>query len=374
MCIFFNFIQYILLRCINLKTTSISRFNFYIIKLRKCIIPFIFLSFTICLILFSNSNLSSAKSGLQLWANSVVPSLFPFFVATELLSHTNIVNVLGKLLNKIMKPLFNVRGEGSFALIMGIISGYPVGAKIAMQFREKNICSKEECERLISFTNNSGPLFIIGTVGISMFGSSTIGLLLFITHILACITVGILFRFWKYNKKNLSQSYSNNYKKNSKNNNLNFSSLGEIIGNSITNSISTIMMIGGFVVLFSVVISILNSSKVLNIVSLLLMPVFNILNIPTSFITPFLTGIVEITNGINIISNIHIKAISTNIIFTAFLLGFGGISILLQVFSIISKTDLSIKPYIIGKFLHGSFAAIYTYIFIYAFPIFNLNL
>ncbi len=355
-----------------MKAISIPKFNFYIIKLKKCIIPFIFLSFTICLILFSNSNLSAAKSGLKLWANSIVPSLFPFFVATELLSHTNIINILGKSLNKIMKPLFNVRGEGSFALIMGVISGYPVGAKIAAQFRENNICTKEECERLLSFTNNSGPLFIIGTIGISMFGNSTIGLVLFITHILACFTVGILFRFWKYNNKSINTTYFST--ENRKNNNVTFSSLGEIIGNSITNSISTIMMIGGFVVLFSVVISILNSSKILNVISLFLIPLFNIINIPTSFIIPFLTGIVEITNGINIISGIPIKMLSINIIFSAFLLGFGGISILLQVFSVISKTDLSIKPYIIGKLLQGSFAAIYTYILIYIFPIFNFNL
>jgi sporulation integral membrane protein YlbJ len=274
-----------------------------------------------------------------------------------------------------MKPLFNIRGEGSFALIMGIISGYPIGAKIATQFRENNVCSKEECERLLSFTNNSGPLFIIGTVGISMFGNSTIGLLLFITHILACITVGILFRFWKYNSNSFKDDYLNSYnKKSKKNNDLSFSSLGEIIGNSITNSISTIMMIGGFVVLFSVVISILNSSKVISVLSLLLVPLFNMLNIPTSFISPFLTGLVEITNGINIISSIPMKMISVNIIFTSFLLGFGGVSILLQVFSIVSKTDLSIKPYVIGKLLHGIFAAFYTYIFIYCFPIFNFNL
>ena len=63
-----------------------------------------------------------------------------------------------------MKPLFNISGEGAFALIMGIISGYPTGAKIATIFRENGTCTKEECERLLSFTNNSGPLFIIGTV------------------------------------------------------------------------------------------------------------------------------------------------------------------------------------------------------------------
>ena len=60
-----------------------------------------------------------------------------------------------------MRPLFNVPGEGAFPLIMGIISGYPVGAKIVTNFRKNGTVTKEEGERLITFTNNSGPLFII---------------------------------------------------------------------------------------------------------------------------------------------------------------------------------------------------------------------
>ena len=157
---------------------------FYIIKIKKYILPILILLFTVCLILFSSSNLEAAKQGLILWATAVVPSLFPFFVATELLSNTNIPNILGKFFNIFMRPFFNVSGEGSFALIMGIISGYPVGTKIACDFRKNNILPKEECERLLSFTNNSGPLFIIATVGINMFGSSEIGFLLLITHLL----------------------------------------------------------------------------------------------------------------------------------------------------------------------------------------------
>lgn len=107
---------------------------------------------------------------------------------------------MGKALNRIMRPLFNVPGEGSFAFLMGIISGYPTGAKIVSNLKEKKICNTEECERLIAFTNNSGPLFIVGTVGSGLFGNSKIGFLLLFTHILACITVGFLFRFWKYKK------------------------------------------------------------------------------------------------------------------------------------------------------------------------------
>ena len=118
-------------------------------------ISILFLCFTFCLIIFSSSNLIATKSALSLWANSVVPSLFPFFVATELLAQTNMPQLIGKIFNKIMQPIFNVGGEGAFAFIMGIISGYPVGAKIACNFRNKKVLSKIECERLLSFTNNS---------------------------------------------------------------------------------------------------------------------------------------------------------------------------------------------------------------------------
>lgn len=354
--------------------------NIYIIKIKKYIIPFLFLLFTIGLVLFSNSNLTAAKSGLALWANSVVPSLLPFFIATELLCNTNIVYLFRKFLNPFMKPLFNVSGEGSFALVMGIISGYPTGAKIASKFRENGTCSKEECERLLSFTNNSGPLFIIGTVGISMFGNTMIGFLLFITHILASLTVGIIFRFWKYNyyskliETNSNHLYTSISKSAYLSKNVSLLSLGEIIGNSITNSISTILMIGGFVVLFSVVISILNASNILQLLTTISSPLFDFFGISAALSKYIIIGFLEITNGIYGIASVHIKIISINIIIVAFLLGFGGFSVMLQVLSIISKTDLSPKPYFIGKILHGIIAAFYTYIFIYVFPFFNFNL
>lgn len=286
--------------------------------------------------------------------------------------HTDLVFQLGVILNNCMKPLFNIRGEGAFVFIMGIISGYPMGAKLATNFRKNNICSKEECERLLSFTNNSGPLFIIGTVGILMYGNTAIGVLLFITHILACITVGLIFRFWKYSDSSISHNSHHIIK--SKQTPVTFSNLGSILSESITNSISTILLIGGFVVIFSSIISILKSSGLLSVFSISISPILAFFNIDSSFVTPLISGFLEITNGINSISNISNKKISTNLIFTAFLLGFGGISVLLQVFSITSKSDLSIKPYVYGKLLHGVLAAFYTYIFTSFIPFFNFDL
>lgn len=345
---------------------------FHTFSLKQHLLSFVFLLFTICLVFFSSSNIAAAKNGLSLWVNSVVPSLFPFFVATELLSHTSIIPFLGKKLTKLMRPLFHIPGEGSFALLMGILSGYPVGAKIVTGFRKDGICTKEEGERMLAFTNNSGPLFILGTVGITLFSDTAIGLLLLVTHILACLSVGFIFRFWKYKKKEtaaLSSSSSITSKET-----CTFSNLGEVLSNSIKQAISTVVMIGGFVVLFSVILSILKQSHVLQALTKLITPIASLIHLDPSFITPFLNGFLELTNGVKEIAAISYPAISVNIILCAFLLGFGGISVLLQVWSIAAKSDLSILPYFFGKLLQGFLAALYTYLAFRIFPFLNLDI
>lgn len=342
-----------------------KKFRCVTFSLKNKLYIIIFCSFILCLVLFSNTNLASAKEGLFLWANSVVPTLFPFFVATELLNNTNFIPMLGKYLNKFMRPIFKVPGEGAYAFLMGMISGYPVGAKIVCHLREKGLCTKDEGERMLAFTNNSGPLFIIGTVGISLFGNQTIGIILLITHILACITVGVLFGFTKKNENIKWDRY------NVKNRNSEEKTLGGILGDSIKNAISTILIIGGFVVIFSIIISILNNSYILDMLSKFISPVLTDFGINFEFTKPILAGIIELTNGLKLVSETAIVNYNLSIIISAFLLGFGGISILLQVSSIVAKTDLSIKKYVIGKFLQGIFASIYVFLIINFFP--NIN-
>ncbi len=356
--------------------------KFLILSFKRNILPAIFVLIAIFLVVFSRSNLDATKQGLELWAYTVVPSLFPFFVITNLLSQTKVVNIIGKILDKLMRPFFNVPGIGGFAFVMGLISGYPVGAKVVSDFRHQNLVTKDEGERLLAFTNNSGPLFIISSVGIGMFGDTKTGILLLCTHILACITVGII--LGKFSKKSDNEFRTNmnnrlNKKNEIKENNsdsktVTLKNLGEVLSISINNSISTILLIGGFVVIFSVIISILNKTHTLDLLSNLLKPVLQMFNMDIDFAKPLLSGILELTNGVKQVSAINIKAISQNIILCAFLLGFGGFSVLLQVFSIVSKTDLSMKKYVIGKFMQGILASIYTFLALKFIPFINLDI
>ena len=116
--------------------------------------------------------------------------------------------------------------------------------------------------------------------------------------------------------------------------------------------------------LFNVILSIIEHLNLFNIIISIFTPILQPLGIKTQFITPILSGIIELTSGVNLVSLVPCSKLGINVIICAFLLGFGGISILLQVWSISSKSDVSIKPYIIGKLLQGVFASIYTFLII----------
>ena len=96
--------------------------------------------------------------------------------------------------------------------------------------------------------------------------------------------------------------------------------------------------------------------------------------ISIEFLPGFFTGILELTNGVSEVARVSSRMLSTNVILCSFLLGFGGFSVLLQVFSITAKSDVSIKPYFVGKVLHACFAALYTFLLLKYTPFFNLDL
>ena len=106
----------------------------------------------------------AAKSALITCANSVIPSLFPFFVCSRMLIELGAAQKLGRVFSGIMTPFFGVGGGGALAFVLGIISGYPIGAKTVADLVTSGECSKSEGEKLLGYCNNSGPLFILGAV------------------------------------------------------------------------------------------------------------------------------------------------------------------------------------------------------------------
>lgn len=356
----------------------------YIIYLKSLLLPTACILFILLLIVFPSTAVESAKEGFNLWIKAVFPSLFPFLVVSDILNKTGIIKSLGILLEPIMRPLFNIPGCASFPLIMGISCGAPVGAKLTSSMRGEKLLTKVESERLLAFTNNLSPLFITGAVAVGMFKMPSLGILLLACHILASLTVGLLFRFYGENLKHNKDNYKK--KKNNKNFIQKFKtefrkaindsiySPAKILGDSIQNSLGTMLTVGGFITLFSVIINILIKTGFISYLSNIIFTILYSTGVNKEIITALLSGFFEITTGTHLASKAGSSFIQC-LIAASLIMGWAGISVHFQVYSMINKTDISIKPYLFGKFLQGIFAAIYTFAavkFINLYPSFSM--
>lgn len=307
----------------------------------KRFLPYLFVVFIgVMIILFPENSIMYAKSGMSLCYDVIIPSLFPFFVCSGLLIYSGFTKVLAKISGPVMRPLFNVGGPGSTALVLGVLSGYPLGAVTACQLYESGYLSKTETERLLAFCNNSGPLFILGAVGSAIYSSGKIGVVLYISHILATLLVGFLFRFYAKDK-HTAPAYTINQ---------NEEGFSQVFSKVMANSINSILTISGAVIFFAVISGIVTA------------------HLPFGDVAKsIITGILELTGGTKAISR-TLLPITIKLALSAFVVGFAGLCVHIQVASIVSKYNLSLVPYIVGKFLHGLFSALLTYLYFLIFP------
>lgn len=327
-------------------------------------LPVFAIAFIVSLILFPKIAASAALNGINLWLNVVFPSLFPFFVASQLLSKSGFINLFGSILEPIMRPVFNVPGTGSFALAMGIVSGYPIGATITSDLRKQKLITKTEAERLLTFTNNSGPLFIMGAVAVGMFNLPSAGYLLYASHVAACLTVGFIFKFYKRKREKIPSKKLKIFQRlNMELENLRKVDINPwtLFGECIKNSIFIILNIGGFIIFFSVLINILITSGLVNSICSLVPDYIIQLGIDSKTIEGLFCGLFEITTGSNLIDSAS-AALRIKLSAASLIIGWAGFSVHAQVMSIVSTTDISVKPYILGKAIQGIISGIYTYI------------
>lgn len=330
-------------------------FKYYDSSLKYKVFQIVIIILIASIIINPSLALNSARDGLNTWFNILLPSLLPFFILSELFILSGFVESFGKLLQPIMKPVFNVPGPGAFPLIMSIVSGYPVGAKLSSRLRQENIISKTEGNRLITFTSTSGPLFILGAVLIGMLNSPDLSMILLLPHYLGILTLGLIFKFYKFNSRdnhNADRNSSFNMK------NREDISISKLISNSVMESMNSILLVGGFVIIYNVVIELLLASKFTNYIILSISRHFNI---NSHVVEGIFAGLIELTAGCKKVAILNIDLFHKVMIIN-FLIAWGGLSILSQAMGFIGQTDLNIGMYIFSKFLHGIFSCIYTYI------------
>jgi len=318
---------------------------------------FLCISFIIMFAVYSQGCLLAAGLAASQFLYIVLPSIFPFYVASEILSRTGFIETLGHRARLIMKPLFNINGQGAFAMVLGMVSGYPAGARLTASLFENDQISKNEAERLSSFTNNCGPLFIIGAIGAGMLGSWKIGLFLWICHLLASITTGMIFSNYRrvdmVRKLTVEKSILPIKRK------FTISEKGRIVSESIIAAIYIMIPIGGFIIFFSVVSSVLIQCGAIPTISAFLGNLLGYPSVP-DISSGMLSGLLEITGGISQLAKSPIIPQYLKLPAISFIAGWAGISVHIQVIGILSNAKMSCRPYIKGKILHGFIAAIYT--------------
>ncbi|MBQ7136741.1 MAG: hypothetical protein IJO43_02035 [Bacilli bacterium] len=313
-------------------------------KIQSLIIISLLISILIIFLVIPSNIMESVSFSISIWKDSLIPSLFPFFLVTELLIQYGFVELIGELSKNIMNSLFHLPGEASFVLIGSLISGFPSSGKYIKELLKDDKIDKKEANYLLKFNHFSNPLFVIGTIGVIFLSNKQIGVLILLVHILSNLIIATIYRpkYNKYKKEKVSITIAIN-KMHKKRNSDNYS-FSEILTNSIFKTINTLLLLLGIITIFIILSAILKEFLDLNPIT-----------------ESILNGILEMTGGIKSISNIDIPInIKASII--TFFISFGGLSIHMQVMSILSDFNIKYSPYFISRVLHAIISSSIVYL------------
>lgn len=350
------------------RMNFLSRGRRYRSHLQTYLLAFCSVFITIAMVEYPKEAFESAIVGLNLWWNVVFPALLPFFILSEILMGVGVVHFIGVLLEPLMRPVFNVPGVGAFALSMGLASGYPMDAVITCKFRKNNLCSAVEAERLLSFTNTADPLFMFGAVAVGMFGMPELGVTLAIAHYLSSLLVGIIFRFHG-RSRDICQTTDSarhsgniivrafqamfNAKLEDKR------TFGQLLGDSVKSSMNTILLIGGFIILFSVFLRILSVVGITDSLASVFGALLTLTGLSSSLAPALVSGLFEIDLGALAASQANAPLFEKVTIASA-IIAWSGLSVHGQVASIVIESGIRMTPYMVARVLHAILAAAIT--------------
>ena len=349
---------------------------------KKVLLIAIFASlFTLSLMFFPKEGLAASVEGLHVFFEIVFPSLLPFFILSELLLGLGVVHAIGALVEPLMRPLFRVPGVGAFALSMGLAAGYPMDAVITAKFRQNGLCSRIEGERLLAFTNTADPLFLFGAVAVGMLKAPPLGIIIAIAHYVSSFLVGFTFRFYGRKEERRTQVFEQEpprryllrhaYHKLIAARQEDGRPFGQMLGDAVHESVRTLFMIGGFIVIFSVFLRILNVISATKLPMMLLGSLLTLFHLSPSLAMPTIAGIFEIDLGTSATAALTQVPLVEKIAIISAIIAWSGLSVHAQVASVLTKTDIRMRPYVIARIYHALLAFLIAYLM---FPFFSHSL
>ena len=289
----------------------------------------------------SSQVISSCRCGLQLCVELILPSLFPFFVVSILLSRLGFPAMLGRLLAPAAAKLFRISGEGASAFLIGLTGGYPLGAAYIADMEKSGAVSTEEAERLLAFCNNSGPAFIIGAVGLGVFGSAKAGLTLYLIHICAAVGTGLLLRrSGSAEGKGPCEAPL-------------VLPLSQALPEAIQQAVISVLSVCGFVVCFTVFTGLLDTN---GFFSALTGQLSAATGAELHWCRALLCGLLELGSGAGAMRGLPLSA--RNLALAAGLLSWGGLSVHCQTLSVLSESKIKCALHFAGRLISACIAAV----------------
>ena len=318
---------------------------------------------TIMIVFYPEVSFRASLEGLQLWFEIVLPTLLPFFIMADLLMGLGVVHFLGSLLEPVMRPLFRLPGVSGFAVAMGLTAGYPMGAKITGELARSKEITQVEAERLAGFAHTAGPLFLVGAVAAAMFGQPELGITLAIAHYAGALLVGFCMRLHRGPESALKRGegpyFGRALRALDKARKADGRSFGRLFGDAVRDTFQSMLLIGGCIMVFSVLVQVLGATGILGPVKLVLGWALRLVGIEPNLAGAALNGFFETTLGARTASQTA-ASLGGQATATSMIIGWSGLSVQMQAMAMLSGAKVRFKPYVYARLLHAIFAAMLT--------------
>ena len=300
--------------CKKTKKTGIQFFSLF------SIIVLLYLSFFI-----SQKINEYVMLGLYLCFGSIVGNIFPFMIITDYIEATADFTSAKKL-RRLFERIFKINSDALGVFIIGITCGFPMGTKSSISLYKNGIISKDECERLMTFTNNISPAFLISGIGASMLSSPIYGAVIYISVFLSAIMTGLLLGIGKRPTQKITNKQRGKF------------NLADSIKNASFNTLS----VCGTITFFSIVTGLINEKS----------------DEHFSFI-PML--FLEFSNASLLVASTNFTEL-IKVMLISFSVAFSGVSVYLQSLNFIKGTDIDGKMYLKGKLLQGLLCSLCSFV------------
>lgn len=299
--------------------------------------------FLVCMIASPAKFISKSLEGINAWATAVLPSVLPFMFFTRVLSSLNQMERLTRPFWKLSKALFKTPPISIYAFTMAILSGYPVGSKMVADLFLQGKITREDAFKMSSFCSTSGPMFIVGAVGIGMFHNAQIGYILFLSHVFGAIFNGIAWRKFRLKEESHSVILSHEHSESvEKSTDQSKTKSNTDLSDIVLNSTLSILSVGCIITIFFIVIECFS-------------PILSFLPAPIAY---FVEGVIEITKGCLSLATLDNLFLATAL--CSFVISFGGISTVLQSVTMLKDVKMPIKLFVCQKLTHAIFATLIT--------------